>query len=165
MWPQSSDNVIWKCTLHLSFELIYTTQLSNMLTRFHSNNFIVLIPSRSAVELPPNPNACRHCDARSGITVWINLVYVYTFILNKICFSHPELLVLTASHDLFVKIISYEIKAMYEIAPSINGIFLRSTLCSSVWNTYIPTTYSVIFMRYFATWNVVSSLSKLNNRV
>jgi len=88
------------------------------------------------------------------------MVYVYAFVLNKICFSHPELLILTASRDLFLEIISCQTKAIYEFAPSLNCIFLRSTLYSSVWNTYIPTRHSVIFIRYFAAWDVGSYFGK-----
>jgi hypothetical protein len=90
----------------------------------------------------------------------MNMVYVCAFILNKICSIDPELLLLSANHDLFVKIMSYQTKAIYEIAPSLNCIFLRSTLYSSVWNIYIPTTYSVIFICYFTVWDVGSSFSK-----
>jgi len=46
-----------KLHFNLSFKFIYTSQLSNMLTRFHGNNSIILIPCRRAVELPPNTNA------------------------------------------------------------------------------------------------------------
>jgi hypothetical protein len=95
MWSQSSDNVIWNSTLHLSLKFIYTAQLSNMLTRFHCNNFIILIPCRSTVDLPPNTNVAeivRYEAEALSEWIWVTSTRLFSTksvsVTQKFCFWH-----------------------------------------------------------------------------
>jgi hypothetical protein len=96
---RSSDNVIWNSTLHLRLKFIYTAQLSNMLTYFHCNNFIIVIPCRSALDLPPNTNAediVRHEAEALSEWMWFRSTLLFSIksvsATQNFCFWQPTMI-------------------------------------------------------------------------